>query len=146
MSVAAVVDTYWKRNTATPFVKSRVNQELQVVAIDSGADLITMSAWEFEGENDGSDQYDYTINPTLTSLYNSIYQNYCSGNNVRLNLNEKVLRVDYSGTNIARTTDKGKYNTNKLLLSPSIGILQASIANRPPFGASVIKFIPQLPA
>ena len=145
MSVAAVIDTYWKRNRATPFVKSRVNQKLQKVAIDNGADLTTMSAWEFEGEYDGSDQYDYTINPTLTSLYNSIYQNYCSGNNVRLNLNEKVLRVDYSGTNIAITTDKGKYNTNKLLLSPSIGILQASIANRPPFGASIIKFIPELP-
>ena len=104
-----------------------------------------MSAWEFQGAKDGSDQYDYTINPTLTSLYNLIFQNYCSGSNVKLNLNEKVMRVDYSGTNIAITTDKAKYYTTKLFLSPSIGILQASITNRPPRGASVIQFIPQLP-
>ena len=104
-----------------------------------------MSAWEFQGAKDGSDQYDYTINPTLTSLYNLIFQNYCSGSNVKLNLNEKVMRVDYSGTNIAITTDKAKYYTTKLFLSQSIGILQASITNRPPRGASVIQFIPQLP-
>lgn len=104
-----------------------------------------MSAWEFQGAKDGSDKDDYTITPTLTSLYNLIFQNYCSGSNVRLNLNEKVLRVEYSGTNIVITTDRAKYNTNKLFLSPSIGILQASIANRPPRGASVIQFIPQLP-
>jgi len=55
------------------------------------------------------------------------------------------MRVDYSGKNIIVTTDKGKYSTNKLFLSPSIGILQASIANRPPKGASIIQFTPELP-
>jgi hypothetical protein len=144
--VSIPINIYWKRNTVSPFIKARVNQQLQVLAIENGAELNTMSSWEFQGDYDGADKDDYTINPTMTSLYNLIFQNSCSGRNVRLNLNERVMRVDYSGTNIIVTTDKAKYSTNKLFLSPSIGILQASIANRPPSRASIIQFIPQLPA
>lgn len=145
MPVTVPIDAYWKKNTVSPFTKARVNQELQVEAINNGADLNTMSTWEFEGGNDEADRFDYTINTTLTSLYNLIFQSSCSGSNVRLNLNEKVMRVNYSGKNIIVTTDKGKYSTKKLFLSPSIGILQASIANRPPKGASIIQFKPELP-
>jgi len=76
--VTVPIDAYWKKNTVSPFTKARVNQELQVEAINNGADLNTMSTWEFEGGNDGADRFDYTINPTLTSLYNLIFQNSCS--------------------------------------------------------------------
>lgn len=82
---------------------------MQVEAIDNGADLSTMSTWEFQGGNDGSDQWDYTIVPTLSSFFSSLFQKSCNGPNVTLNLGEKVVKVDYSGTNIVVNTDKGQY-------------------------------------
>ena len=69
-----------------------------------------------------------------------------NGCKATLSLVEKVTLVDYSGTTIKVTTDKNTYSTNKLMLSPSLGILKAGLMTTPPAGASVIRFNPALPA
>ena len=69
-----------------------------------------------------------------------------NGCKATLSLGEKVTLVDSSGTTIKVTTDKNTYSTNKLMLSPSLGILKAGLMTTPPAGASIIRFNPALPA
>jgi len=80
--------------------------------------------------------------PTYAAFHQYLWTNGCKAT---LKLGEKVTNVDYLGTNIVVTTDKSSYTTKKLLLSPSLGILKASIAGTPST-ASIINFNPSLPS
>ena len=120
------------------FLKAKVNQTLQTWGIDNGADLNTMSSWQYDGVFDYYGSTDYTVKPSYSNFFQYLYNSKCSG--VQTNLGETVLRVDYSGSLINVTTDKNSYLTKKLFLSPSIGILQASLQNWT--NASTISFNP----
>ena len=124
------------------FKKAKVNQTLQIWAIDNGADISSLSTWQYDGVFDYRGSTDFTVKPSYSNFFQYLYSTKCSG--VQTNLGETVLKVDYSGSFINVTTDKSFYLTKKLMLSPSIGILQASLKNWN--NASTISFNPALPA
>jgi hypothetical protein len=51
---------------------------MQLNAIDNGADLTQMSSFQFDGANDGSDQYDYAPAGGFALLAQTIYSNWCT--------------------------------------------------------------------
>lgn len=98
-------------------------------AIDNGADLSTMSSWEWEGEHDGSDKWDYAPVGGFYKLALTIFNSMCSP---VLHLSEVVKAVDYSGSKIKVTTNKNTYTTNKLIVGVPLGVLKAGSINFTP--------------
>lgn len=137
-----LLNKFWTTNLATGYKKDKVNSVLKLWSIENGADLKDQSTWEYEIYFSYADDIDYTLLPTLSNFHQYLWSAGCKAT---LNLAEKVTTVDYSGTKILVTTDKATYYTNKIMLSPSLGILKAGLAGTPTT-ASIIKFIPDLPA
>lgn len=102
-------------------------------AVDNGADLNTMSSWEWEGDHDGSDKWDYAPVGGFYHLVLTIFNKWCAP---ELHLSEVVKSIDYSGTNIVVTTSKSAYTTNKLIVGVPLGVLKAGS----------IRFTPSLPS
>ena len=147
-SLQLTLNKYWNtssiNNSTLPsniFIKAKVNQALQIIAIDNGADLSTMSTWEYEGSFYYAGNTDFTMKPSYSNFFQYLYNSKCSG--VQTNLGETVLKIDYSGSLINVTTDKNSYLTKKIFVGASIGILQASLKGWT--NASTISFVPALP-
>lgn len=79
--------------------------------------------------------------PSYSNFFQFLYNTKCSG--VQTNLGETVTIVNYNGSLINVTTDKNSYLTKKLMISASIGVLQASLQGWT--NASTISFVPALP-
>lgn len=131
--VTTLLQKFFQNNPKiTGFVRDRINEEMLEEGIDNGADLNTMSSWEWEGDHDGSDKWDYAPAGGFYKLALAIFNKWCSP---ELHLSEVVESVDYSGTNIVVTTSKNKYTTNKLIIGVPLGVLKAGS----------IQFTPSLP-
>lgn len=92
-------------------------------AIENGADLDTMSSWEWDGEHDGWDYWDYAPVIGMGQLAQRIFNKRCSP---VLHLSEVVRKVDYSGSKIIVTTNLNTYSTSNLFLGVSLGCLKAN--------------------
>ena len=133
--VSNLVSRFWVKkgnNVAVP-VKDWVNENMLEAALDNGADLSVMSSWEWDGEHDGWDYWDYAPVDTMYQLALNIFTKKCSP---ILHLSEVVSKIDYSGSSIVVTTNKNTYTTSTLFSSLPLGVLQAG----------TVQFVPTLPS
>lgn len=131
--VSTLLDSFWKKNPdVAGFIKDRTNDQMLEEAIDNGADLSTMSSWEWDGAHDGWDYWDYAPQGGWAQLFQTIFTRKC---NPVLHLSEVVRKIDYSGTSIVVTTNKNSYSTNKLMIGVPLGVLKEG----------AIEFVPPLP-
>lgn len=133
--VSNLVSRFWVKkgnNVAVP-VKDWVNENMLEAALDNGADLSVMSSWEWDGEHDGWDYWDYAPVDTMYQLALNIFTKKCSP---ILHLSEVVSKIDYSGSSIVVTTNKNTYTTSTLFSSLPLGVLQAG----------TVQFVPSLPS